>query len=457
MKIMKKTVCMMLLSTIIILGTDVVWAKSILTSWQFASTHSETMGNQCPLQVETEQLVFDISDFPEGESQRSDSSATIVYTVHNPTENAIQANLFYPLGMAWEYELYGFGETEEYGVFVNGSPVKSLPRYFYVHEGKDFEQETDLPKLIEGFDTNSFFKPDMTVTEYIYEISNVDSETYDAASAGFVLHCDSSKTRVYFKEYYDVDYDEASRACPRVWAKDNTQLHLYIIGEPLSQNPLWHVYENGAMEKEISGKVTLIETNQLTFLEYVTKNWDPKGNIIKSDWYNAMVHILDSCTLQGGFIGELYTTEDNLANSLMMGLEYEINVEANQTVINEVTIPVIPSIRDDYEPLAYEYIFAFSSTKGWGQVDELEVIVNTPFYMIKSASSSFEQTDQGYMAQLSNIPKKEVHFILSDTEEASSDQENLRESRTRSRLLRFGALGIGILVLFLSQRKTKRL
>jgi hypothetical protein len=77
--------------------------------------------------------------------------------------------------------------------------------------------------------------------------------------------------------------------------------------------------------------------------------------------------------------------------------------------------------------------------------------------MIKSASSSFEQTDQGYMAQLSNIPKKEVHFILSDTEEASSDQENLRETRTRSRLLRFGALGIGILVLFLSQRKTKRL
>ena len=456
MKTIRKILCTMLLSTIILLGTDVVWANSVLISWQPTSINSETIGTQCPLNVKMNQLIFDISEIPENESQNSDSNATIVYTVHNPTETAIQANLFYPLGMAWEYEQYSVGEKEEYGILVDGSPVKSLLRHFYVHEGQDFEQETDLPKLIEGFDTNSFFQPDMMVTEYIYEISGVDSETYDAASTGFVLHCNPSKTRVYFKECYDVDYDDSSRACPRVWARDGTLLHLYIIGEPLTQNPMWQVYENGAMEKAIPGNVTLIETNELTFLEYVTKNWVPEGNIIKSDWYNAMVHILDSCTLQGGFIGKLYTTEDNLANSLMMGLEYKINVEANQTVVNEVTVPVISSIRNDYDSMACEYIFDLSSSNGWDQVNKLEVIVNTPFYMIKSESSSFEPTDQGYTLQLSNIPKEYFSFILSDTEEVSSNYENMKESRARSRLLRFAALGIGIIALLLSQRKIKR-
>ena len=455
-KTVKKTVCMVLLIATIILGTDVVWANSVLTGWQSISMNSEPTGTQCPLEVQKEQIIFDISEFPTDLNQNYDNCVTIVYTVHNPTDTAVKAKLFCPLGMAWEYEKYRFGDTEKYGVFADGTPVKAVLRHFYVHDGMPFEPETDLLKLKDGFDTNSFFQPDMPMTEYIYEISGVDTAAYDAASAGFVLDCNPAETRVYFEEYYDLDYDEESRACPRVWAENGMQLHLYVIGEPLIQNLAWRICENGAMEKEIAGSVNLIETNQMTLREYVTESWNPERDIRESDWYNAMVYVFDSCTKPGGFIGELYTTEDNLVNSLMSGFEYEIIVEAKQTVVNEVMMPICPSVREDYEPLSYEYLFDLSSTGDWSQINELEIYVNTPFYMLKSEPEGFEKTENGYVARFSNSSKEELSFTLSETEEAYSKHENLRESRAQRRALRLVAFGIVIIVLLFSRRKLRK-
>lgn len=454
-KTVKKTVCMVLLIAAIILGTDVVWANSVLTGWQSASMSSENAGTRCPLEVEKVRIIFDIPDFPTDEYQNCDNRVTIAYAVHNPTDADVKAKLFCPLGMAWEYKNYRLDDTEKYGVFADGEPVKALLRHFYVHDGMPFEPETDLLKLKDGFDTNSFFQPDLLVTEYIYEISSVDTAAYDAASAGFVLDCNPAETRVYFEECYDFDYDDEARACPRVWAENDMQLHLYVIGEPLIQNLTWRICENGAMEKEIAGSVNLIETKQMTFREYVTENWNPEGNISESDWYNAMVYVFDSCTKPGGFIGELYIAEENLAGSLMSGFEYEITAEAGQTIVNEIVMPICPSIRKDYEPLAYEYTFSLSSPGEWSHTDELEIYVNTPFYMLKSELVGFEQTENGHMARLSNFPKEELSFILSETEEAYSRIEDMSENRAQRRTFRLLAFGIGILVLFFSRQKSR--
>ena len=62
-KTVKKTVCMVLLIAAIILGTDVVWANSVLTGWQSASMSSENAGTRCPLEVKKERIIFDIPDF----------------------------------------------------------------------------------------------------------------------------------------------------------------------------------------------------------------------------------------------------------------------------------------------------------------------------------------------------------------------------------------------------------
>lgn len=235
------------------------------------------------------------------------------------------------------------------------------------------------------------------------------------------------------------------------------QLHLYVIGEPLIQNLMWRICENGAMEKEIAGSVNLMETNQMTFREYVTESWNPEGNISESDWHNAMVYVFDSCTKPGGFIGELYIAEENLAGSLMSGFEYEITAEAGQTFVNEIVIPICPSFRRDYEPLAYEYIFSLSSPGDWSQTDELEIYVNTPFYMLKSELAGFEQTENGHMARLSNFPKEELSFILSETEEAYSRSEDMSENRVQRRTLRLLAIGIGIIVLFITERTGRKM
>ena len=451
----KWLICIVLLSTVIFSGIETAWANSVLTGWQSASMSSENAGTRCPLEVEKERIIFDIPDFPTDEYQNCDNRVTIAYTVHNPTDTAVKANLFCPLGMAWKYKNYRLDDTEKYGVFADGEPVEAALRHFY--DGMSFEPETDLLKLKDGFDPNSFFQPDLLVTEYIYEISGVDTAAYDAASAGFVLDCNPAETRVYFEECYDLDYDEEYRTCPRVWAENGMQLHLYVIGEPLNQNLMWRICENGAMEKEIAGSVNLMETNQMTFREYVTESWNPKGNISESDWYNAMVYIFDRHTGPDGFIKELYIAEENLAGSLRSGFEYEITAEAGQTIVNEIVMPICPSFRRDYEPFAYEYVFNLSSPGDWSHTDELEINVNTPFYMLKSELAGFEQTENGYMARLSNSPQKGLSFILSATEEAYSRSEDMSERRAQRRTLRLLAIGIGIIVLFITERTGRKM
>ena len=159
--------------------------------------------------------------------------------------------------------------------------------------------------------------------------------------------------------------------------------------------------------------------------------------------------------MYGGFIGELYIAEENLAGSLRSGFEYEITAEAGQTIVNEIVMPICPSFRRDYEPLAYKYTFSLSSPGDWSHTDELEINVNTPFYMLKSEPEGFEETENGHVARFSNFPKEELSFILSETEEADSRIEDMSESRAQRRTFRLLAFGIGILVLFFSRQKSR--
>ena len=152
-----------------------------------------------------------------------------------------------------------------------------------------------MAKLHNGFMSDPFYSPDMLVTVYSFLPSNVDVETYRAATAAFTLSTDPTKTKVYMTNQSGGKLLEDAVQMEG-WVDLNKPFFLYVIGERLEHSPEWKFYENGACEKEIEG--TMIEaamepTAPLTLKDFLLKEYDPDSGILDYDWYNAMVTALN--------------------------------------------------------------------------------------------------------------------------------------------------------------------
>ena len=188
-------------------------ANSAQTQWRGTdATGAIVTENDCPLIVEHELLTFDIGQFPESYYREvSDylaysGSVTAEYTFYNPADYSVEATLVFPFGAIPDYglirdretdELLRYSDTEKYTITVDGNAIDRTLRHTLALWGDQFELDKDMAKLHDGFMDDPFYSPDMTVTRYTYTPSNVDTETYNAANAAFILSADPIKTRVY--------------------------------------------------------------------------------------------------------------------------------------------------------------------------------------------------------------------------------------------------------------------
>ena len=76
---------------------------------------------------------------------------------------------------------------------------------------------------------------------------------------------------------------------------------------------------------------------------------------------------------------------------------YEITLQPGQELINIVTAPIYPDVEMNYEPQKYSYFYELSPDFLWQSSGTLDVIVNTPFYLLDCAHE-YEKTDTGYKA-----------------------------------------------------------
>ena len=100
----------------------------------------------------------------------------------------------------------------------------------------------------------------------------------------------------------------------------------------------------------------------------------------------------------------------------MRWYEYQITVEPGERMINSVTAPIYPDIRGDFEPPVYEYTYLLSPAKSWKEFGNLDIYVNTPYYMLESGPEGFEYENPGYKLHLTELPDGELHFKLSADE-----------------------------------------
>jgi hypothetical protein len=264
--------------------------------------------------------------------------------------------------------------------------------------------------LHNGFMDDPFYSPDMPVTRYTYMPTDVDTETYRAANAAFILSADPTRTKVYMEQQNGGKLlDNAVQL--EGWVDTNEPFVVNVIGEPLEQMPNWKFYENGACEDEIAGTMTLVSTQTTTLKEFLLQDYDPASGILDYDWYNAMVTALNDFEWAHGAVSAAEIGFD-ISDRLMRWYEYEISIGPGERIVNTVTAPIYPDIDSRYEPPIYAYTYLLSPAQTWAEFGTLDIIVNTPYYMTVSGPDGFQYNNPGYEMHLDGLPEGELTFTL---------------------------------------------
>ena len=100
----------------------------------------------------------------------------------------------------------------------------------------------------------------------------------------------------------------------------------------------------------------------------------------------------------------------------MRWYEYQITIPAGGTIVNEVTAPLYPAMDISYDPAKFDYTYLLSPASTWSEFVDLDIVINTPFYMLENTLGNFEKTDYGYTLSLDGLPDGELEFTLSSSE-----------------------------------------
>lgn len=402
-----------------------VSANSAQAFWSGVTTSGIVVtGEECPLVVQHEKLVFDLQEFPKNyyiskeEFLKYSSKVTARYTFYNPADYTVKATLMFPFGTTPSYGVtygedgydYTPADTQKYGVTVNGESTAVTLRHTLSSYGT-FDIEKDIPTLADGYVQDEFYAPTLPVYAYTYKVDGVDTERYHGACVYMQLNEDKMKTRAALSPSC-MWKDEEKGVSLGEWVENGKKMTLYVIGEPLSTPPNWKFYEDDRKYTEIYGEISLVDTHTFTF-EDLAFTYYPfmEEQVSRRDWYNAVV---DSLNLAAHECRVNYHSLD-IRSSLMRWYEYEMEVLPKSTVINEVTAPMYPSIDLRYSSPVLGYTYLLSPAKTWKDFGTLDIEINTPYYLIND-TNGFTKTQTGYTLSSDGLLNGELWFSLSAEE-----------------------------------------
>ena len=387
----------------------------------------------CPIEVEKEQLTFDITDFPDGYYEKEadflayNGRVKAEYTFYNPADYTVTAKLVFPFGTYPSYGYYNYSsgsninykadDVYKYGVKINGKEVKTVLRHTFSNQGDEFNLDNDISLIQDGYVKDSFYSPGLPVTKYTYALSGVDEEKYKNVSAAIDIPVFDGKRKFWLPDGNGYSSEEDGSGHLSIDAKNGQTIALYVMGEPVAAPPEWKIYNViGDANEEISGVMTLKNTEELSFKEIALAEYDEKTGIMEVDWYNVIVHLFNrEGEDNSAVLTDIYTMRDILMY-LMRWYEYEITLKPGEKIVNTVEAPMYPSIDLNYEPGVYGYTYLLSPASTWTKFGELNIDVNTPFYMTETNQEGFEKTKSGYSFKSDGLPEGELKFSLSEGE-----------------------------------------
>ncbi len=470
---LKKTITVISLLILLLSSINVFASANSAQTWWKGTDASGVIvtDKESPVTVKNEVLTFNIDSFPENyyrsaeEMKAYSASVTAQYTFYNPSDYDVTARLLFPFGEKpmYFYEYYdqkkdeyiNFDDTEKYEITLNGEPVEKKLRYT-LNNGK-FDTKTDTAKIIDEFTEDSFYYPEMPVKRYTFIVSDVDTETFHAATVGFDIKTDTEDTRYYFVNQSGLHTLKDGKARVSTWVKNEDKITVYVLGNTEKDFPEWTFYEDGGVEdrEKINGKITVTDEYEMTFREFAFSEYNEESGIPETDWYNAVVENLNAVKAMSGAENALKIEKD-----LLRWYEYEITVPAKTEVINTVSAPIYPEIDTNYNPAVYDYTYLLSPAKTWKSFGKLDININTPHYVVSSENFSFSEKENGYGLSLEGLPENELIFRMSTAQFPEKPTKHITDYLPFEIIIMFSVISgviilIVIAVLIIKRKKRK--
>ncbi len=432
---MKRLIAFWLCIMLLCLSALPVYANSAPEYWTGVDASGVMIADEeCPLVVEKEVLTFDVQQFPQysytsqGDFNAYTPKVTAEYTFYNPSDYTVTATLLFPFGNMPSYaegytdtsERYlAFDDTQKYHITVNGKPISNEIRHTLSYPGEVFDLQKDLSRMRDGYALDAFYYPALPVTKYTFQVSNVEKDKYHAACMAMDVPEGVKDYRFYFPSQRGVHTQENGDMRISTWV-DTDVFEMYILGTPPQTMPRWTFYRDGGVEdgEEIAGDIQLLSAEETPFEAFALSFRDEGYPASDVDWYNAVFSELKrgrENTPRHPVIlcREL---ESAFSQNLLRWYRYEITLAPGERLVNSVTAPIYPAINDGYEPDVYFYTYLLSPAKEWKSFGELEIVIQTPYYVTDSSITGFAKTDAGYCAKLDGLPEGELEFALSTAE-----------------------------------------
>ena len=436
---------------VILMSVLPVSANSAIKSWSGSDVNGVyTMEEDCPVVCMKEDLVFDIKSFPsvfhssEGFSSY-DASVTAVYTLNNPTDSSLNVRLVFPFGEDPEYLYYGGRNIDEhlgdYQILVNGEAIEKKIRCSLM-TGNDFDVERDVARLRDEYQTDDFYRSDLSVYEYVFETEGMETAENVFPECVLELHTDPSGQRLILSECNYFHSDDDGNYEIHCYADGNGQKYrMYVLGEDLKEVPEFSVMVLDG--EEVSGEMLLKEKNETSLKELILTQKEIE-NISDVDWYNACIDYLKE---KDPYLYDAIPFVQ-VHYRLLRWYEYELNFKAGETLTNSVKAPIYPDINEYYEPAVYTYHYLLSPASTWADFADLDVTVNTPYVM--TDGEGFTAAEGKYTLHYDRLPDHELSFSL-------SKDESPKHSGDSALYIILGILGVSAILAFFLFRAIIRL
>ena len=406
-----------LVSAICFAGSPVLAeANTVPPYWEGADASGAIVkGDDCPVIVENQTIHLHITSLPRDgkvDSSSYTSEAVTEYTFFNPTQEDVDMSLLLPFGVFPSY-MSESAEDKVSAVTVDGEPAECAVRYSF--SSGAFQAEKDISRVLDEKKADAFYREDLPVYEYRIVLS-----PYDTTEDGYLkikLCFNPKKTRVLFPL-------EGTRLCivggdfyayTPLRNTRNQSAVFFAAGEALTE-----VVPQLNDDNENSVAVSAPLIRSMTFSEFALSKWSEESGVSETDWYNAVVDMLNEKSGYSGSVDSFTLTFPRL----MRWYEYEMKIPAESRVVSQVKAPLYPTVEGSKNP-RYEYSYLLSPAAKWADFKNIEIRIDTP-YFLSNGSLDFVKLDKEgeyftYSFKRASLPQGELTFVLTETDESNGE------------------------------------
>ncbi|MBR2323579.1 MAG: hypothetical protein IKA39_01640 [Clostridia bacterium] len=441
MKRSKKIEIISLLIAVIVLATfpNTAFANSALRVIEGRNSSGAIVKvSNSAINVEKEILTFDIQDFPqtyyasEEEFSQYSSKVSAEYHFYNNSEATVYSTLLFPFGKEPSFyinsvEDYFIDNLDNYDVLINGERIEKTLRHTYLPHYNQFNLKRDLPRVVDDYKKDSFFKFDLKITKYSISTSEISTkdgkELKEPKAACLAIDWESAKNKnrkIWMPSLNSMSWQDGEIVRMGTWIGHlGDSIEIYVFGEPFESMPKFTFYKNGGLEDgtELKGETFVKYVEELTFEDFIFQHYNESKGVSKVDWYNACLDAIYENKYSDSVL-ELSCLNELFYMDLMRWYEYDIKIEPKGRIINTVVAPMYPLIDMSWEPPIYQYTYLLTPASTFGSFKNLEVYINTPYYLYGSIFDldNFEKTEKGYRILMDELPGQDLFFTLCSVE-----------------------------------------